>query len=857
MIKRLTILYVFVLFINAGCFALVKILFDDTKAESAANADWVIDADAHDLGFSGGTAHVGGGNESDPQQFPTPLQSTVTSATAETYWEGSLSSWGIDLVKLGYEVEELPYNGKITYGDNTNAQDLSHYKVFIVDEPNILFTTAEKTALLSFVQNGGGLFMISDHVGSDRNNDGHDSPSIWNDFMTSSNNVFGITWALNDFSQTSTNFATLPNDSLIHGPYGHPTKLQYSDGSSLKINPALNSSVVGVVYVNGCSTVGDTGVMMCHARYGSGKVVATGDSSPMDDGTGDPNDNLYNGWTGDANGNHELLIMNATIWLADTTATSVTNSLHLITAADTTICTGSTITISATGATTYSWQPGGATTASITVSPAANTMYIVTGTTGSVVKKDTVHVTVDVFANSSPQITANGPLTFCGGSSVTLSAPSESGYHWSNGSTSQNISATQAGTYNTTLTDATGCKVTTNSLTVTVDAFSTTRPQISASGPLAFCTGSSVNLSQPAGYTYQWNNAATQQTISVNQSGSFYATVTDGNNCHAQSDTATVNVNSAISGVQVTPAGPVAICTGNSVGLSAPSGYTSYAWSNGSTQQGITVSQQGSYSVIVSTGNNCSGTSNSVSVSIDNFSTTTPQITANGSLTFCQGGSVTLTASGGSAYIWSNNVQQASTMVSQAGNYNATITDANQCSAVSQALTVTVNPLPQIIFQLSQDSICSNAAPLALTASPTGGTFSGSGASGSQFNPGTAGAGSHQIIYSYTDANTCSNTASNNITVYVCTSIEEVIAAEIGVYPNPSSGAFTIRTAPNFAPEAIRVFDAMGRVVLQIINPNWGSSLLKIDMKGFTSGVYIAELVQNELVIRKRLVKAE
>ena len=310
MMKRLPLLYVFVLLLPFVSFGQVKILFDNTKAETAANADWTIDADTHNLGFPGGLPSTSsGGNESNPQQFPTPLQNTVTSSTAETYWEGSLSSWGIALVKLGYEVETLPYNGRITYGDNTNAQDLSNYKVFVVDEPNILFTTAEKTAMLSFVQNGGGLFMISDHVGSDRNNDGHDSPSVWNDFMTSSNNAFGITWAMNDFSQTSTNFANLPSDSIIHGPAGTPAKLQYSDGSSLKINPALNSSVTGIVYVNGCSTVGDTGVMFCRARYGSGKVVATGDSSPMDDGTGDPNDVLYNGWTGDASGNHVPLMI--------------------------------------------------------------------------------------------------------------------------------------------------------------------------------------------------------------------------------------------------------------------------------------------------------------------------------------------------------------------------------------------------------------------------------------------------------------------------------------------------------------------------------------------------------------------
>ena len=161
----------------------VKILYDATKAETAGSADWVIDADAHDLGYSSGPAILGGGNESDPQRLPTPDQSTVTSSTVETYWEGALSAWGIDMVKKGYYVETLPYNGSITYGNTSNVQDLSNYKVFIVDEPNIRFTAVEDTAIMQFVRNGGGLFMISDHEGSDRNNDGYDSPHIWQLFM--------------------------------------------------------------------------------------------------------------------------------------------------------------------------------------------------------------------------------------------------------------------------------------------------------------------------------------------------------------------------------------------------------------------------------------------------------------------------------------------------------------------------------------------------------------------------------------------------------------------------------------------------------------------------------------------------
>jgi hypothetical protein len=306
--------------LTAGMQAQVKILFDATKAEAAGNADWVIDADQHNLGYSSGPAIPGNGDESNAQRAPTPAQSGVTQSTSETYWEGAISAWGIDCVKKGYTVETLPYNGQITYGSSGNTQDLSRYKVFVVCEPNILFTSSEKIAILHFVQNGGGLFMVSDHNNSDRNNDGYDSPHIWNDLMTSNSvasNPFGMTFDYVDFSQTTTNIPNLPSDPLLHGIMGAVTKAMWSDGTSMTLSTSHNSSVVGVIYKTG-SSFGSSNVMVAHANYGSGRVVGFGDSSPCDDGTGDPNDQLYNGWTGDASGNHEKLIMNATIWLAST-----------------------------------------------------------------------------------------------------------------------------------------------------------------------------------------------------------------------------------------------------------------------------------------------------------------------------------------------------------------------------------------------------------------------------------------------------------------------------------------------------------------------------------------------------------
>ena len=325
-INRIVILSLLCLcFLNTR--AQVKILFDNVKGEtSGTTSDWCVDADSHDINWgTSGTAYTGG-THSDPQQYPTPAGG-ITSSTPETYWEGGLSNWGIDMVKQGYAVESLPYTGSITYGNSGNPQDLSHYKVFVMCEPNTHMTSAEKTAILQFVQNGGGLYMISDHNGSDRNFDGWDSPHIWQDFAAFTNNVFGIIADTVNISPTQTSLPNLPNDSCLHGPLGNVTGIKYHSGTTFTIYPSINPTVVGICYNSGTS--GNTGVLAGHARYGRGKVAFLGDSSPCDDGTGNPASTLSNSYTADLSGSHRVLLVNTTIWLAasDSGSTSSTVSV--------------------------------------------------------------------------------------------------------------------------------------------------------------------------------------------------------------------------------------------------------------------------------------------------------------------------------------------------------------------------------------------------------------------------------------------------------------------------------------------------------------------------------------------------
>ena len=179
----------------------------------AGNADWVIDADSKS------------GGESNPQRIPTPAQSGITASTSETYWNGGISAWAIDLVKQGYYVETLPRTGGvISYGNPNNDQDLSNYKVFIVTEPNSQFTMAEKDAIINFVKNGGGLYMIADHDNSDRNGDGWDSPAIWNDLVSTNSvvaNPFGITFDVVTFSPFNTEISLVSVSTLSSNPFAH------------------------------------------------------------------------------------------------------------------------------------------------------------------------------------------------------------------------------------------------------------------------------------------------------------------------------------------------------------------------------------------------------------------------------------------------------------------------------------------------------------------------------------------------------------------------------------------------------------------------------------------------------------
>jgi hypothetical protein len=213
--------------------------------------------------------------------------------------------------------------------------------------------------------------------------------------------------------------------------------------------------------------------------------------------------------------------------------------------------------------------------------------------------------------------------------------------------------------------------------------------------------------------TYSWTisggtlSSASAPSVSFTPSGSgpVTLTVTVSNPGCSITSSRTVAVN-ALPAATVTPLGATTFCQGGSVTLRASEG-ASYLWSNGATTRDITVSASGSYSVTVSDGT-CSATSTATSVTVNPLPAAT--VTPLGSTTFCQGGSVTLRASEGASYLWSNGATTRDITVSASGSYSVAVSDGN-CSATSTATAVTVNPLPPATIAVEGSlALCPNAS---------------------------------------------------------------------------------------------------------------------------------------------------
>ena len=505
-------------------------------------------------------------------------------------------------------------------------------------------------------------------------------------------------------------------------------------------------------YANGCppAIVGDT-------------VICSGDSTTLwvnESGynyawsTGSSSDSIRVGPT--TNTTYTVTVSNSGGYTATSTVNVKVNSLPpaAINPATASICPSDSTTLTASGGTGYLWN-NSANTTTITVSPASATTYTVTVTNAN---NCSATASRTVTINSVPTPTIN-PLTaqICTGDSTTLTAGGGTSYLWNNAATTPSITVSPAlaTTYSVTVTNATSCTATT-SRTVNVNSL----PTPSVNPPtVSICTGDSTTLTASGGTSYLWSNAAATAAITVSPGSTttYLVTVTNANNCSATTS-GTVNVNGPPIPIINPPTGQ--ICSGDSITLTAGGGST-YLWSNGATTPAITVSPASAtpYSVTVSNGNNCSATT-SRTVNVNSLPTPTMNPPA---VSICSGDNTTLTAGGGTSYLWSNTATSAAITVSPTSptTYFVTVTDANNCSATTSG-TVNVNALPIPTVTPPTATICAGDSATLTAGGGTSYLWSNT-ATTTAITVSPASPTTYDVTV--TDANNCSATTSGTVNV--------------------------------------------------------------------------------------------
>jgi len=488
------------------------------------------------------------------------------------------------------------------------------------------------------------------------------------------------------------------------------------------------------------------------------------------------------------------------------------------------LCPGDSLILTASGGTTFIWDNGNSSNSIVVNSQGS---YTVTASGFCGTSSATVNITSDV----PPQITiqASGPLSFCAGQNVILTATGFTTYQWSNGTTADSYTSSQ--TENVWVTATNNCGSDTAYASLVMNPL----PVAQISQPLStiICPGQTINLSGTGNYTTNWSTGSNTSSIQINQEGVFY--VVDIGFCG--SDTAFVSI-AQENLPQASIASPQNFeeCQGNSVVLIG-SGGTSFIWSTGQTAASINTFQSGNYSYIAQ--NICGLDTATVTVVITPIPVASYE--ASGPLSFCAGQSVALTFNGIGNFLWSEPISPGTITINQAGNYY--LTAFNQCGADTIFFTTQVfNP----VASFEQDKLFGES-PLIVQFTNTGQNYNfsewyfGNGNYTTTTSPTEmfTAAGIYEIVLVNFDLNGCYDTATSKL---------EVIQGSEIFYPN----AFT----PN-GDELNDVFKVMASGVESFqafIYDRWGTQIFSWDdllsgWNGFSSsgelvpvGVYVLSL---------------
>lgn len=462
------------------------------------------------------------------------------------------------------------------------------------------------------------------------------------------------------------------------------------------------------------------------------------------------------------------------------------------------------------------------------------------------------YLTVSASAQSS--------TTICQGDSVVLtaSASSSSSYVWSNGETTQSITVKTAGTYSVTATNSMGCSVTSDEITVSVNALPTAL--LTASGNTTFCEGDSLQLTASTADSYLWSTGETTKSIYASIAGNYFVTVTNtSTGCSNTSSVTTITINTLPIAI-VTANGSTSFCTGDSLEICANSA-TSYLWSTGETTQCIYVAATGSYSASIVDTNGCySNPSTAVTTNVS--SAPIPTISISNSTAICEGDSVILCSSQADTYLWTNGETTQCITVNAAGSYNVYVTNSDICNGTgsSDTITVTVNALPTADFGLPTG----NSGTMSFINTSTGANSYlwdfGDGSTSVLENPTHTYAvdGTYTICLTAISGSGCED--STCMTLDISSAIQEVEnISSVILYPNPLNANATIEFTLNAnSMVSINMFDLTGKISFYKQEKlNKGHHFISIDASEIPSGIYFTQIVdgKNSYRIKTVIVK--
>jgi len=431
---------------------------------------------------------------------------------------------------------------------------------------------------------------------------------------------------------------------------------------------------------------------------------------------------------------------------ASITVTVSNNGIIANISGPTNICAGGSATLTALGGSNYVWSTA-QTTAAITVTPVSSTTYSVIVSAGTCTA--TASMTINVGSNITASIA--GSTTICGGSSSTLSASGGSSYVWSTGASTAVISVTPAPSSVTTYTVVAASGSCKDTATITVNTLPTLFTYVS--GNNIICQGDistlTASLNFPNNNTYVWSTGATTTSITVAPTVTTTYSVTGYSGTCSSTSPVTVNVIPQASAA-VSP--NTTICSGQSTVLTVTGG-TVYAWSNGAATSAITVSPLINSTYIVIAGIGACSDTDSVSVAV----MPSPTVTVSNNATICGGDAITLNATGGNTYTWSNGTTSSSTIVAPAATTTYSVIAGNGMCSDTGKITIAVSPPPAA--SVTGNNICQGFSGT-LTASGGGTYLWNTGETTAAIHPTAAG------IYSVVvSIGTCTDTAVKSITV--------------------------------------------------------------------------------------------